>query len=149
MNIIDRLTKTHDETISYFNLPSADLAKSYAPGKWTIRQLLVHLADTESVLHERIKRVIAEPKKVIWAFDQDLWALHLDYAHFPLAISKEMFQANRQSIIYLANQFYETIGHKEFVHSETGIRTLKDEFDKVAWHNQGHLQQIRTALQTK
>jgi hypothetical protein len=149
MNLIDLLNKTQTETIRYFNLPANDLAKSYAPGKWTVRQLLVHLADAESVLHERIKRVIAEPKKVIWAFDQDLWEKHLDYANFPLPISQSLYQANRLSVIYLANQFYETQGHKEFVHSETGIRTLKDEFDKVAMHNQGHLQQIRTALEIK
>jgi hypothetical protein len=32
------------------------------------------------------------------------------------------------------------------VHSETGVRTLKDEIDKVAWHNENHLAQIRAAL---
>jgi DinB superfamily len=146
MNLIELLNKTQNETLNYFNLPTADLAKAYAPDKWTVRQLLVHLADAESVLHERIKRIIAEPKKVIWAFDQDLWEKHLDYANFPLHISQSLYQANRQSVIYLASQFYETLGNREFVHSETGIRTLKDEFDKVAWHNQGHLQQIRTAI---
>jgi hypothetical protein len=41
---------------------------------------------------------------------------------------------------------YEKDGHREFVHSETGVRTLKDEFDKVASHNEHHLQQIELAL---
>ncbi len=39
-----------------------------------------------------------------------------------------------------------TKGQREFVHSVTGVRTLKDEMDKVAWHNEHHLGQIRTAL---
>ena len=36
----------------------------------------------------------------------------------------------------------------EFVHSNTGVRTLKDEFDKVADHNQHHLEHIQTALKS-
>ena len=65
---------------------------------------------------------------------------------FPLEISKANFVANRQTAIYLAQKYYNTLGKKEFVHSETGIRTLKDEFDKVALHNQGDLDQIKLAL---
>jgi len=42
---------------------------------------------------------------------------------------------------------YESKGHLELVHSVTGVRTLKDEFDKVASHNEHHLSQIRLALQ--
>lgn len=48
-------------------------------------------------------------------------------------------------IIHLAH-FYDERGHREFVHSETGVRTLKMEFDKVAAHNQHHLEQIKLAL---
>ena len=55
-------------------------------------------------------------------------------------------QAVRAGIIYQARLHYEKDGQREFVHSETGVRTLKDEFDKVAGHNQHHLQQIERAL---
>ena len=88
----------------------------------------------------------AEPKQVIWAFHQDLWSEHLDYEHFPLDISKMLFVSNRNSIIYLADKFYEQYGHKEFVHSQMGIRTLREEFEKVVTHNQGHLDHIKLAL---
>jgi hypothetical protein len=43
--------------------------------------------------------------------------------------------------------YYEQKGQLEFVHSVTGVRTLKDEFDKVASHNEHHLGQIRLALE--
>ena len=49
-------------------------------------------------------------------------------------------------IIHYAARHYDRTGHLEFIHSETGVRTLKDEFDKVAWHNEQHLAQIDTAL---
>jgi hypothetical protein len=149
MEIITSLTDTKKETLTYFDLPEAELMRAYGPGKWTVREVLVHLADAEQVLHERIKRVIAEHRPVIWAFDQERWAQHLHYATFPLAISRAMYVANRDSIIYLAGQHYALQGRNEFIHSETGLRTLKDEFDKVAWHNRTHLGQIWQALTEK
>jgi DinB superfamily len=147
-NIITTLNSTKIQTETFFGLPEMDWQKTYGVGKWNIKKMLVHLADAETVLHERIKRVIAGPEQVIWAFDQERWCENLRYADFPLTISKALFTANRNSIIYLAEQFYQSKGHQTFVHSETGIRTLKDEFDKVASHNLGHLQQIEQSLQT-
>ena len=146
MDIINQLIETKSQTEDYFNLPESDLQKNYGIDKWSIRKILIHLSDAESVLHERIKRIIAEPKRVIWAFDQDLWCEKLKYEIFPLEISKSIFSSNRQSIIYLAENYYYKFGDKEFVHSETGIRTLRQEFDKVATHNKAHIEQIELAL---
>lgn len=146
MDLIISLTNTQNETVKYFDLTDNDLSKSYSPAKWAIKQILVHLSDADAVLLSRIKRIISEPKQVIWAFNQDLWCKNLDYKTFPLAISKAIFLANRQAIIYLAQKYYNILGSKEFVHSETEIRTLKEEFDKVALHNQGHINQIKLAL---
>lgn len=137
---------TRQQTLRYFDLPETELAKSYAPGKWTVRQLLNHLADAETVLYERVRRVIAEPRQVIWAFDQDRWNEQLDYSTFPLSINKAIYAAVREGVIHLAKYHYETSAEKPFVHSETGLRTLKDEFEKIAWHNTHHLEQIRQAL---
>jgi hypothetical protein len=58
-----------------------------------------------------------------------------------------VYDAVRAAVIYYADTYYAQKGHLEFVHSVTGVRTLKDEFDKVASHNQHHLEQIRRALQ--
>ena len=146
MNIKTILIETKQQTEFFFNLSETDLKKTYGKNKWNIRNILVHIADAESVLHERIKRIIAEPKQVIWAFDQDRWSEKLDYENFPLEISKSLYSANRKSIIFLVDKYYEKNGDMEFVHSQSGIRTLKDEFDKVAKHNLSHLNQIELAL---
>jgi hypothetical protein len=146
MDIINQLTETKIQTEAFFDLAENDLQKRYAIDKWTVRQILVHIADAESVLHERVKRIISEPNKVIWAFDQDLWCAKLRYENFPLEISKGLYSANRLSVIYLANMFYQKSGDIEFVHSETGKRTLKQEFDKISNHNAGHINQIKLAL---
>jgi hypothetical protein len=144
--ITESLKSTLTDTLLYFDLGENDLKKQYGQGKWTVKEILVHLADVESVLHYRIRRIIAEPKQVIWAFDQDQWTEAFDYKNYPLYVSKELFVANRNAIIYLAEKFYGSHGAREFIHSETGIRTLKDEFDKVFNHNQLHINQIQKAL---
>ena len=146
MQLITELERTRDETLRYFSLGQDDLARSYAPGKWPIRYILHHLADSETVLFDRIRRVLSEPRQVLWVYDQDAWAEGLDYARLPLDISRRIYESVRSAIIYYAGLHYEAKGHLEFVHSVSGVRTLKDELDKVADHNEHHLEQIRLAL---
>ena len=146
MEIINRLETARDRTLKYFDLNGDNLEKTYGPGRWSVRFILHHLADAETVLFDRIRRVLSERRQVIWAFDQDAWAKGLDYSHVPLDLSRRIYEAVRAGIIYQARLHYESDGRREFVHSETGVRTLKDEFDKVAWHNEQHLDQIEAAL---
>ena len=146
MRIIQELESTRAQTLKFFELTDEELEKSYEPGKWTVRFLLHHLADAETILFERIRRVISEPRQVLWAFDQDAWARKLDYANRPLKLSKQIYASVRDGIIHDVRLHYDSSSQLEFVHSETGVRTLKDEFDKVASHNEHHLEQIRRAL---
>ena len=143
--LIRELARTRDEVLEHFARPEADLGRTYAPGKWSVRFILLHLADSEIVLAERLHRVIGE-QGVIWFYDQDKWAKALDYATRPLAPAKQAFAALRDLIISDAGRHYAKDGALEFVHSKSGLRTLKDEFDKVAAHTEHHLAQIRMAL---
>lgn len=145
-DLIRELERTRDETVRYFSLSEADLARTYAPGKWSVRFLLHHLADSETVCFDRIRRMISEPHRVIWAFDQGAWAQALDYAHLPVDISQRVYQPVRAAIIHYAGLHYERNGALQSVHSESGVRTLRDQFADVASHNEHHLAQIRTAL---
>src|SRR6476469_8823730 len=147
MDIVARLETTRQRTVQCFDLAPEQLARTYTPGKWPIRFILHHLADAETVLFDRIRRIISGPRQVLWAFDQDAWANGLDYSEIPLDLSRGIYESVRTGIIYHARLHYSRDGHLEFVHSETGLRTLKDEFDKVASHNEHHLLQIDLALQ--
>ncbi len=146
MDLLDQLAQTRSDTLTFFDLSTAQLDLRYAPGKWSIRLLLHHLADAETVLFDRIRRVLSSENPVIWAFDQDAWSVGLDYANRPLSLSRSLYTTTREGIIYYADLFYASHGDRTFVHSETGLRTLQQEFDKVAWHNAHHLSQICQAL---
>lgn len=146
MDTISLLKSTKEKTLAYYDLSESDLDRTYGPGKWTIRQLLNHLADAESVLNERIRRAIAEAHPFVIVFDQDRWNEHLDYHTYPLSLSRQVFSSVRDSIIYLCEKHYAGSENKTFFHTAAGIRTLQQEFDKVASHNEEHLKQIAAAL---
>lgn len=144
--LLNILGSTKERTLEFFDLSNAELEKSYANGKWTIREILHHLTDTELLFQGRLKKIIAEPKQVIWAFNQDDWNVAFNYKSEPLKNKKQIFELFRELNYELIDTFYDRYCEKQFVHNETGIRTLKDEFEKVASHNLGHNQQIEIAL---
>jgi hypothetical protein len=144
--LVKQLEITRDRTLQHFALGDDALAREYAPGKWPVRYLLHHLADAETVLYERIRRVISEPRQVIWVFDENAFAKGLDYSTVPLSMSRAIYESVRAANIYYTRLHYEKNGHLEFVHSVTGVRTLRDEMEKVASHNAHHLDQIAAAL---
>lgn len=145
-HLLKELNDTRQQTLAYFALPPKTWTKQYAPGKWNVRQLLHHIVDADTVLYKRVRRVIAEPEPHVLAFDQDRWCEQLDYEQIPLSVNQAIYAATRPAVIHLAERFYESLYDKPFVHSETGPRTLGQEFEKIAWHNAHHLQQIAEAL---
>ena len=144
--LIDDLNRTRDETLGCYDLSVDDLSRTYGPGKWSVRFLLHHLADSETVFYERICRVLSEPRQVLWVYDENAWAKGLDYSVKPLSLVRPVYASLRAANVYYVKQYYEAEGHREFVHSVTGVRTLKDEMQKIASHNAHHLAQIKTAL---
>ncbi len=146
MQLLEDLERTRVKTEKYFALDNTKLDNVYAPGKWSVRYLLHHLADAETVLYDRIRRTISKPGQVVWGFDQDAWASALDYDNKPLVLSQSIYTSCRAGIIYLAERAYTSHGSNVLVHSGDGKKTLKDVFDKVVWHNEAHLKQIDTAL---
>lgn len=146
MQLMHELERTRDETLRYFSLSEDDLARTYAPGKWSVRYLLHHLSDNETVFFERIRRVLSEHRPLLSVMDQDAWARSLDYSQVPLGIAHRVYEATREAIIYYVDRHYQQSGHLEWVHSVDGVRTVRDQFEQVAMHNEHHLGQIRRAL---
>jgi hypothetical protein len=144
--ILQLLQATKAFTIQSFDLSENELNKTYGSEKWTVRQILHHLTDTEFLFIGRLKKIIAEPKQVIWAFNQDDWNNAFDYFNEPLTGKKELYSLCREMNYQLIEKYYDKYFQKEFVHSETGLRTLQMEFEKVAKHNQSHNEQIKMAL---
>jgi hypothetical protein len=146
MKILEALRLTLDETLPYFALGEADLQRRYGPGKWSVAYVLHHLADVEVMELERIHRTLTEQRPTLNRMDADAWATGLAYDRRPLAPSRDLLVAGRGAVIQLAQLFYESKGNLEYVHTELGPMTLRQEFEKVTQHNAKHLGHIRLAL---
>lgn len=144
--LINLLKSTKKETLAFYALDESSLKKTYGEGKWNVKQILNHLADTESILINRIKRAISNDEPTLLAMDQDGWEKALDYNNFSLEVNKAVFSSLRDATLYMTSNFYDLAESKYYIHSEMGKRNAKEEFIKIAIHNKNHLDQIKQAL---
>ena len=117
-----------------------------APGKWSIRQIVAHVADAELVGAHRFRQVIAEDYPTLIAFDQEKWTANLDYARRKPKQSLESFRRVRAENYELLKELPETAWARSGNHSERGAITLRAMLEGYAEHAEGHarqLQQIR------
>lgn len=140
---VSELQATRDALLPWFAVTGPELTRSYAPGKWTVHELLVHLADAESVLLDRVRRLASEEKPLLWAFDQDAWVAKLNYRNRDLARAGRLFAAARESILELATGFDEAALARVGVHSERGKVTLVETLNGIAKHCGHHLGQLQ------
>ena len=144
--LLTDLASTRDELLPWYGPAGEPFRdRTYRPGSWTAHQLLVHLADTETVLLDRVRRLAADDKPLLWAFDQNAWADRLGYAQRDLATAGRLFAVARETMLELAVGFSSTTLAHAGVHTERGKVTLADTLAGIARHTRHHLGQL-TAL---
>jgi uncharacterized damage-inducible protein DinB len=116
--------------------------KTYAPGKWSAREIICHLADCEIAFSFRLRQTLAEPNHTIQPFDQDLWAK--GYSKLDGAAALSAFSALRAW-----NQvLFKTLSPDDFnlpaTHPERGPMTARTIVETMAGHDLNHLQQLET-----
>jgi hypothetical protein len=115
-----------------------------APGKWTIRQLIAHVADTEIVAAGRFRQVIAEDNPTLVAFDQDAWAARLDYSRRKPKQSLESFRRLRAENYELLKGLEEAAFDRSGNHTERGPLSLRQMLEGFANHAESHARQIES-----
>jgi uncharacterized damage-inducible protein DinB len=114
-----------------------------APGKWGIRHIVAHLADTELVFASRFRQVIAEAQPSLLAFDQDKWAQNLDYARRKPKQSLETFRRlraeNHELLKGLPPDAFDRTGN----HSADGPLSLYQLLERLANHTEKHAGQMQ------
>jgi hypothetical protein len=114
-----------------------------APEKWSIRQIIAHLADSELVGAQRFRQVIAEDKPTLTAFDQNAWARNLDYARRLPKQSLETFRRVRAENHELLKGVPESAFERTGMHTERGPLTLRQLLDGYAGHAESHGRQMQ------
>ena len=122
-------------------LDIARLNLSPAPGKWSIRDILCHLADCEIAFAFRLRQAIAEENHVIQPFDQEKWAE--PYGLFDAASALTVFTALRDWNCKLISTVPEEGYSKSLSHPERGEMTFRTLVETMAGHDLIHVQQIQ------
>ena len=118
------------------------------PGKWSVRQVVQHLADSELVGGFRFRMVIAHESPELPAYDQDLWAERLGYQDSDLATALDEFAMLRRANLRLLRRATpEDLERCVMHHAERGDEPLGHMIRLYAGHDQVHLAQIRRIRQ--
>jgi uncharacterized damage-inducible protein DinB len=118
-----------------------------APGRWSVSEIVAHLADAELVSGFRYRAIAGADDGVpIAAYDQDRWAQAGNYRGVPLEASLKSFLALREMNLRFLKSLPEQAWNKFGMHSERGRERLRDLVQLVAGHDLNHLGQIRKIL---
>jgi hypothetical protein len=114
-----------------------------APGRWSARQIVAHLADSELVSAHRMRLVLAEENPTLTAFDQDAWARNLDYARRKPKQSLETFRRLRAENLELLTGLPESAFERAGNHTARGPVTLRGLVEGIAAHAESHARQLQ------
>jgi hypothetical protein len=117
------------------------------PSRWSIRQIVAHVADAEMVAGERFRLIIAEDNPTMLGFNQNLWAERLDYHKRKPSQSLETFRRIRADNYELLKDLPEATFQRTGQHSKRGPVTLLDMVNIFANHPEKHAQQIMKVRQ--
>jgi DinB family protein len=122
------------------SLGESRAGQSPAPGKWSVREILCHLADCEIVFAFRYRQTLAEPHHIIQPFDQDLWAKN--YAAYDAQSALAVFTAVRNFNLKLIGSLPPDAFSKPVSHPERGTMTFQAIVETMGGHDLNHIGQI-------
>jgi hypothetical protein len=122
----------------------ADLDARPAPGKWTAREVVHHLADSEMTSAMRLRLLLAVDGASISGYDQDEFARRLHYDR-PIEASLEAFKAARRTTAEILDRMTEEEWRREGSHTEHGRYTIERWLEIYSTHAHKHAEQILVA----
>lgn len=113
------------------------------PGTWSIRQIVVHLADSDLVSADRMKRVIAEDNPTLLAFDENKWTKGLHYELQSAEDAAELLALNRKQFASVLRVLPSEAFARTGTHTERGVLTLAQLLEITVNHLDHHLTFVR------
>ena len=123
-----------------------ELSRKPEPTKWSVLQILAHLADAEIVGAWRFRSVLASDGVPLQAFDQNTWADAFKYEETDPFQSWRLFEANRAALIALLRRVDRSRYAHVGMHAERGKESIEHLIRLYAGHDRNHLAQIERLL---
>jgi len=112
-------------------------------GKWSVRQIVCHLADSEATGVMRLRQMIAEENPTLPAWDQEAWAAKLDYEKRKISQALETFRMLRFGNYELLKDQPAEVFERTGTHTKRGPLTLLQLLRMFAEHAENHVKQIQ------
>ncbi len=122
--------------------PRHVLARPEAPGKWSMGQVLAHLADSDLVWGWRLRLILAQDRPPLTGYDQDKWADRLGYADLDPRDAVATFSVLRRGNLRLVERASPEDLQRVGVHVERGEESLAHQLKLYAGHDILHLNQL-------
>ena len=127
-------------------VPTAKMRKRPAPDKWSVAEILAHLADVEIVVGWRMRSILGAPGTPIQAFDQDAWVMAGHYAKRDPRKSIEQHRVVREANLALLKSLSPDQWKHYGQHAERGQESIERIVSMIAGHDVNHLRQIERIL---
>jgi hypothetical protein len=127
----------------------AKLRKRPDPDKWSVNEIVAHLAETEIVAGFRMRLILGAPGTPIVAFDQDAWVISGHYEKRDPRKSLEQFRVLREANLALLKSLTPEQWKHFGMHAERGQETIQHIVRMFAGHDINHLQQVERILAGK
>jgi DinB superfamily len=114
------------------------------PGKWSAREIVHHLGDSEMTAAIRLRLLLAVDRPQIAGYDQDEFARRLHYDR-PMEASLEAFKAARRATAEILERMTDAEWRREGTHTESGAYTTERWLEIYASHAHKHAEQILVA----
>jgi hypothetical protein len=118
------------------------LAKRPAPGKWSIAEIIAHMADTEIVAGWRLRQILSTNGVAIHGFDQNSWAATFKYGRQDTRQSLETFRVLREYNLAMLKSVPKALWENHGMHQERGKETARHVLRMFAGHDVNHVQQV-------
>ena len=112
-------------------------------GCWSIHEHIVHVTDSEANSYIRCRRLLAEPGRTLMDYDENQWAVALDYHQQSIEDSLNLFQWLRNKTYTLINSLPDSAWSNTAYHPENGDMTLDDWLDVYESHVREHVEYMR------
>src|SRR5437867_2509315 len=127
------------------DIASEELDWRAAPGEWSAREVVHHLADSETIAGIRFRRLLTEESPVIQGYDEGVYARRLRYAERPMEPALQAFRAARTTTAELFDAMTEADWKRAGIHTESGPYSAAHWLESYAAHAHDHAAQIRQA----
>jgi uncharacterized damage-inducible protein DinB len=129
-------------------LSRKQLTRKPAPGKWSINEIMAHLADAEIVVAWRLRHILGNNGDAIQAYDQNVWAETFDYAHRDAKESLEFFQVMRARNLAMLKALPKALWENYGMHQERGKESIAHIVRIYAGHDLNHLGQMEKIVES-